>query len=220
MPMQHSTHNIDKGRIAIVTVFGLLMVLHVFGIYGDLKALAPVSAIKIATMIHRLLIVCFYGLFVLLYLIRRDARSTTRSFVAKTVAVVATFMPFAIPVVSRPITDAGIMFIANLVTILGMLITLYSLSALGRNLSIIPQARAMVQTGPYRFVRHPVYLGELIAILGVVMARFSFSAAAIFCLLTAAQMYRAVQEENLLAVTFPEYVPYSLKKARFIPGFF
>ncbi len=210
----------DKGKIIIVPLFSLLMIMHVFGIYEDIKVMAPISTIKIATMIHRLLIVCFYGLFVFLYLVRRSALSTTKSFTAKTVAVAATFLPFVIPVLSRPVNDPGITFSANLITVFGMVITLYSLIALGRSLSIIPQARTVVQTGPYQVVRHPVYLGELIAILGVVMARFSFSAAAVFCLLAAAQVYRALQEERVLAVTFPEYASYSIKRARFIPGIF
>ena len=92
--------------------------------------------------------------------------------------------------------------------------------ALGRSVSIIPQARSLVQNGPYKFVRHPLYLGELIAILGIVTARFSIYAMSVFCLLVALQIYRAMQEERLLAGTFPEYESYSLKRARFIPGIY
>lgn len=218
--MQHTTQRIDIGRLTIVTIFSLLMVANMIGIYRDSKAVEPLSTIKIATMIHHLLIVCFYGLFVLLYLMRRAARSTTKSLVVKAVAVIATFVPFAIPVLSRPVNDPCILFFADLVTTIGMIIALYSLSALGRSLSIIPQARSLVRTGLYKVVRHPVYLGELIAILGIVLARFSLSALAVFCLLTALQIYRALQEEKLLAGVFPEYGSYSLKVARFIPGIF
>ncbi len=214
------THKIDAGRLMIVPVFTLLLVMNIFGIHHDVKALEPVSTIKVATLMHRLLIVCFYVLFVFLYLVRRSAKATTNSFTAKIIAVVATFIPFAIPVLGRPINDLGIMLIADVVTILGMVITLYSLSALGRSVSIIPQARSLVQNGPYKFVRHPLYLGELIAISGIVMARFSIAAMSVFCLLAALQIYRAVQEERLLAGTFPEYESYSLKRARFIPGIY
>ncbi len=210
----------DKGKMVIVPLFGLFMVAQISGLYGEIIAPTSISLIKVATLVHRLLIVCFYALFVLLYLMRSSARATTNSFAAKTIAVIATFMPFSIPAVSQPINDPGIMLSANVVTILGVAITLCSLSVLGRSVSIIPQARSLVQNGPYKFVRHPVYLGELIAIFGIVLARFSLPAMAVFCLLTAAQIYRALQEERLLAGTFPEYESYSVKRARFIPGIY
>ncbi len=220
MSTDQIAYKTDRGRIIIVPLFGLFMVMGISNVVADVSALEPVSTIKVATLVHRLLIACFYALWVLLYFMRSSAKSTTDSFAAKTVAVVATFIPFAIPVLSRPVNDPGIMLFANLVTISGMIISLYSVCALGRNLSIIPQARSLVQNGPYKIIRHPVYLGELIAILGIVLARFSFSAAAVFCLLAAAQVYRALQEERVLAVTFPEYASYSIKRARFIPGIF
>ncbi len=112
------------------------------------------------------------------------------------------------------------MFLASLVTICGIAIALYSLSTLGGSFSIIPQARRLVQTGPYKLVRHPVYLGELISILGIVLARPSAITMAIYCLLTALLIYRALWEEKLLADIFPEYETYSLRRARFIPGVF
>ena len=220
MLTSQKTHKIDVGRLMIVPLFTLLLVANILAIRGEVNVLVPLSTIKVATLVHRLLIICFYALWVILYIMRSSARATTDSFVAKAIAIVATFIPFAFPVLSRPINNLGIMLFADVVIILGMIITLYSLSVLGRSVSIIPQARSLVQTGPYRIVRHPLYLGELIAILGIVLARFSLSAMTVFCLLTALQIYRAVQEERLLAGTFPEYESYSLNRARFIPGIY
>ncbi len=214
------THKIDAGRLMIVPLFTLLLVANILGIREDVNALVQLSTIKVATLMHRLLIIGFYALMVFLYLRRGSARSTTDSFLAKTVAVVATFMPFAIPALSRPVNNPDMMLFADVVTISGMIIALYSLSALGRNFSIIPQVRSLVQNGPYRIVRHPLYLGELIAILGIVLARFSISAGALFCVLTVLQIYRALQEEKVLAGVFHEYDSYRLKSARFIPGVF
>ncbi len=211
-------HRMDIGRMIILPIFSLLLLVYIKSFYADAKALEPVSTIKVATLIHRLLLVCFYALLVFLYFIRSAAKSTTRSFITKTIAVVATFLPFTIPSLSSPSDNPNMMLLANLITILGMAIALYSLGTLGRSFSIIPQARTLVQTGPYRFVRHPVYLGELIANLGVVLARPSTLAMALYCLITALLIYRALQEEKLLASIFPEYEAYSLRRARFIPG--
>ncbi len=208
----------DLGRLIILPVFGLLLAAYIAGVYGDIKALMPVSTLKLATLIHHLLLLFFYALLVLLYIIRFSAKSTTRSFITKTIAVVATFLPFIIPPLSKPSDKPYMLLLSSIVTICGIAIALYSLSTLGRSFSIIPQARKLVQTGPYRFVRHPVYLGELISIFGVVLARPSTLAVAIFCLITALLTYRALQEEKLLTSIFPEYETYSLRRARFIPG--
>jgi protein-S-isoprenylcysteine O-methyltransferase Ste14 len=218
--MNPYAHKMDIGRLIILPVFGLLLFFNICVFYENSKALEPASTIKVAKQIHLMLIVCFYSLVVFLYFIRNTAKSTTDSLIAKTIAVIASFLAFAIPFLSSPSDNSDIMLFADLVTIFGMVFSIYSLSALGRSFSIIPQARTLVQTGPYKLVRHPLYLGEFISLLGIVLARFSISVMTIFCLIIALQIYRALQEERLLVGIFPEYEFYSLKKARFIPGIF
>jgi protein-S-isoprenylcysteine O-methyltransferase Ste14 len=220
MSIGQNTYKMDIGRLTILPIFSLLVVANLAGVYADVKALEQVSTIKVATLIHHMLLICFYSLVLFLYFIRSAAKSTTKSLIAKTIALIASFLPFAIPFLGSSSDNSGIMFSANLITIFGMLISLYSLGALGRSFSIIPQARMLVRTGPYRLVRHPLYLGELISLTGIVLARFSISATTIYCLIVALQIYRALQEERLLADIFPEYQSYSLKKARFLPGIF
>ncbi len=220
MAINRFAHKIDFGRVIIVPIFSLIMISNMIAVYRDVKALETVSAIKVATLLNSLLLMCLYALLVFLYIIRSSARSTTKSLFAKTIAVIATFLPFTIPLLSRPSDNPAIMIPASLVTLSGIVIAIYSLSTLGGSVSIIPQARSLVQNGPYKYVRHPVYLGELISILGVVLARPSAIAMAIYCLLTVLLIYRAFQEERLLESALPEYESYSLNKARFIPGIF
>jgi protein-S-isoprenylcysteine O-methyltransferase Ste14 len=220
MSINQFDRKMDIGRLTIVPIFSLLLIANIMGVYGEAKAIESVSTIKVATLMHRLLLVCFYALLVFLYFTRSVTKSTTESFVTKTIAVAATFLPFAIPMFGKPSDHPQIMLLADLVTIFGMVLALYSLGALGRSFSIIPQARALVQTGPYRLVRHPIYLGELIAVFGVVLGRISVSSITVFCFFTALLIYRALQEETLLGRVFPEYGAISLKTARFIPGVF
>ena len=215
-----TTRTMDAGRLMIVPLFTFLLVINIISIQKEMQAMDFISTLKAATLMHHALIVCFYALWVFLYLKRSSAKSTTNSIIAKTAAVVATFIPFAIPAVSRPVDHYGMMLLADLVTLSGMIITLYSLSALGRSVSIIPQARSLVQSGPYKVIRHPLYLGELIAVLGIVLARITLPAMALFCVLSALQIYRALEEERVLAGAFPEYDSYRMKSARFIPGVF
>lgn len=49
----------------------------------------------------------------------------------------------------------------------GLLLALWSLTVLGLSFSVVPQDRGIVSRGPYRLVRHPMYLGELLSLLGL-----------------------------------------------------
>ncbi len=85
---------------------------------------------------------------------------------------------------------------------------------------MIPQARSLVTSGPYRLVRHPLYAGELVAALGLVLSGFTAVALAAWMVLCGLQAYRAVREEELLVESMPEYAGYRLGTARLVPGVF
>jgi protein-S-isoprenylcysteine O-methyltransferase Ste14 len=94
---------------------------------------------------------------------------------------------------------------------------LVSTVALGRCFGVLPEARGLVTDGPYRLVRHPLYLGELGACFGLVLASPStrnLFAAATFA---AAQMARMRMEESELTFQFPEYKAYAARTPRLIP---
>lgn len=84
-------------------------------------------------------------------------------------------------------------------------LTVAGMWSLRRSFSITVEARELVTTGPYRFVRHPVYCGEILAAAAVAVIRFSFANIALLVLFTAIQLYRTSLEEQKLAATFPEY---------------
>lgn len=89
--------------------------------------------------------------------------------------------------------------------------------ALGRCFGVLPEARGLVTHGPYRYVRHPVYLGELGACAGLVLSApsaWNLTAAAV---LLGAQLVRMRLEERALAAEFPEYATYAERTPRLIP---
>ena len=99
----------------------------------------------------------------------------------------------------------------------GMSFSLFSVFWLGRSFSIMPESRKLVTSGPYTIVRHPLYLGEQVALVGVALQCTTAFAAALFVLQICCQLYRMSYEEKILTKAFPEYEAYSEETARILP---
>jgi len=87
---------------------------------------------------------------------------------------------------------------------------------LGRCFGLLPARRGLVVRGPYRIVRHPIYLGYLIGHCGFLLVNASPRNAAVLALLYVAQVVRMRREEAMLDDLQAEYrayrrrVPYRL----------
>lgn len=86
----------------------------------------------------------------------------------------------------------------------------------------IREGQPLVQTGPYRRVRHPAYLGMLIVCLGIPLAFQSIWAAVVMVVgMWPAIAHRITIEERLLEQHFGEdYRAYARRTARLIPWIF
>jgi protein-S-isoprenylcysteine O-methyltransferase Ste14 len=73
-----------------------------------------------------------------------------------------------------------------------------------------------VSRGIYRFVRHPIYSGDLILLFGLELALNSWAVVGV-CLLVPVVFYKAVREESLLRTTLEGYERYCASTKRFIP---
>jgi protein-S-isoprenylcysteine O-methyltransferase Ste14 len=80
--------------------------------------------------------------------------------------------------------------------------------------------QTLVQSGPYRFIRHPAYAGYLLMALGISLGYSSLAGmASIFVLLLPSLIYRMKVEERLLNRHFGEaYRQYTDVVKRIIPG--
>ena len=107
---------------------------------------------------------------------------------------------------------------ADVLTVVACLWQLVAVLALGRCFGILPEARGLVTRGPYRLVRHPVYLGELGACAGLLLGApttWNVVCATGFGLFQAIRMRL---EEQALAAQFPEYATYAASTPRLLPG--
>jgi protein-S-isoprenylcysteine O-methyltransferase Ste14 len=207
----------DYGRLAFVPVSVLLMLGATVRTVHDIRNDAA-AGVHFAETIRGLLIFTFYGLLIRFYLLRGRPQRTTQSVLAFAGALVATFLPFAMPAIVDPSRSVSLLVGSNLVIAIGIAWSIWALRHLARNISVVPQARELVRSGPYAIVRHPLYVGEIIAITGVVAAGATAFAVGVLALVVGLQVYRAVQEEALLAECFPEYAAYAARTARFLPG--
>jgi protein-S-isoprenylcysteine O-methyltransferase Ste14 len=97
-------------------------------------------------------------------------------------------------------------------------LSLVSLLALGRLFGVRPALRGLVKSGPYRFVRHPMYLSYILADIGVNLQEWNFVTVLLVLVGWMSLVYRIYAEERLLAqhAEWPAYV--ALVRCRLLPG--
>ncbi len=164
--------------------------------------------------------VLFCGLLVVMLLVRTVPRARASGMLPRILAVTGTFLgtgflylkPVPLPL---PLGIAMIVVLAVTAAI-----EIYVLAWLGRSFAIMAEARKLVTGGPYRFVRHPLYVAETVGMAAVMVQFFGVPALALSLAYAAAQVGRALCEEKILADTFPEYGAYAARTARFIPGIY
>jgi len=160
----------------------------------------------------------FYLLLWLLILTRPPAQSAAAGVWPRLTALIGTYLPWSITFMPQ---DGGVgpNLLSSVCVTGGMILVIVTVLHLGRSFSLMPQARAVVRTGPYRWVRHPLYLAEEIAVFGVVLQVLSPLSLAIFLTHIAVQIGRIRYEEHLLGQTLPEYHRYGQDaRWRLIPG--
>jgi isoprenylcysteine carboxyl methyltransferase (ICMT) family protein YpbQ len=87
--------------------------------------------------------------------------------------------------------------------IIGPVFALWGILHLGRSFGIYVTVRKVVLTGPYQWVRHPMYLGWICLCLGVALANFS----GVYFLLVAMHISLLLYRAHLEETRFSEYSP-------------
>ncbi|MBI5001056.1 MAG: isoprenylcysteine carboxylmethyltransferase family protein [Euryarchaeota archaeon] len=95
-----------------------------------------------------------------------------------------------------------------------------SILYLRESFAILPAVRKVVDRGPYRIVRHPLYMAEMLYVLGFMLIGFNLISIAFFVILIAATVWRIIIEERKLG-KYPEYRHYMNRvRYRLVPGLF
>lgn len=210
---------LDVGRLAMVPLAALLLLVNGLRLVEAVRV-ADAGWTGVVGLLGSVLLLAFYALVVGVYLRRGAARATTTHRPVHVAALVASWLPLALPLLAGEPSGAGVLACADLLVLLGLSCSVLSLRALDRSFSVLPQARALVDGGPYRYVRHPLYLGELCAALGVVLTHPSATGLFAWASLALLLAYRVVHEETVLVAAIPEYAQYRSRTSRLVPGLF
>jgi protein-S-isoprenylcysteine O-methyltransferase Ste14 len=201
-----SCEYLARGRLfdLFTRTFGSIWFLLLAGVMG-VGAAAP--GLPWSQLISRSSLCLFYALLWLLILMRPQARFEAAGWLPRLAAFVGTYLPWSITFLT-PDTGVGPNLLSSVCVTGGMILVIITVLHLGQCFSLVPQARTVVRTGPYRWIRHPLYFAEEIAVLGVVLQVLSPLTLVVFLTHIMVQIGRIHYEERLLGQTLPEYQCY------------
>jgi len=174
------------------------------------------------------LLSCFTTLFLL---VGRRAAAPPRTIKSVFVPLLAAFfslcyfmverlpLPFGVnlcpPTLQMPMTIASLVFL-----VIGPTLALWGLLYLGRSFGIFVSVRKVVLRGPYRWIRHPMYLGWTCSAIGIALSNFTAAYLLIIATHFLLMLYRARLEEIELSEFSAEYRDYMKRTGFLFPRFF
>ena len=84
-------------------------------------------------------------------------------------------------------------------------------------MTAVPAAHDVIQRGPYRLIRHPMYTAALLFIWAAVLSHASVLTVGVGLLVTILVSARIRMEERLLAEQYPEYAAYVRSTRAVVP---
>jgi protein-S-isoprenylcysteine O-methyltransferase Ste14 len=169
--------------------------------------------------LHSLLTMTFMGMVTVLFLVRKQPIGRGAGLPERLVAVSGAFIMTAVVIMPEAPISTTERIVATALMAIGQVVALGGLFWLRRCFAISPEARGLVTSGPYRFIRHPLYAGEFVTAAGMAVYAMSAPAVLVFLAFVALQLGRVAFEERALTAAFPEeYAAYAARTPRFIPG--
>jgi protein-S-isoprenylcysteine O-methyltransferase Ste14 len=175
------------------------------------------DAVFVTRLISSLAITGFITTLIVFLVMRRKPMARAPGIYGRFVAVSGTFLGLGIVQLPPQELSPAVYLTSALLVLGGTVFATYAVLGLGRSLSVLPEARGLVTRGPYAMIRHPLYLGEWVALSGITLQYFSGWALLLLLLQCAFQLERMRNEERVLSRVFPEYRDYMARTARLVP---
>jgi protein-S-isoprenylcysteine O-methyltransferase Ste14 len=216
---------LSRGRRPLVDawpahLFALPLAVQISRLISNQHGLSALSLHDFAIVLQQAAVAVFLGLLVVLFALRSPVSGPHATWTQGLVALAGTFtlnVAGFLPV--EPTTSTTSLLLSSGVVLAGTAFAVWSLAILGRCFGLFPEVRGLVLRGPYRWVRHPVYLGEIVAGVGVLIARPHLLTLGLLATFVAFQYWRTIYEERALIAAFTgEYTAYRALVPRLVPG--
>src|SRR6516164_5552105 len=178
------------------------------------------AAVYILNIAMRASLIGYFVVITASVVVRIQPARRARGVEPRISALIGTFLLTVVVLFPRRDLSMIAGLVSALLTLAGTASAVVVLTQLRHSFSIMAEARQLVTAGVYRLVRHPLYLAEEIAAIGVVMQFFSLWTVLIFAVQIGFQLRRMRNEEVILTAIFPEYLAYCKKTARIFPGIY
>jgi protein-S-isoprenylcysteine O-methyltransferase Ste14 len=170
-------------------------------------------------VVQQLLALAYFTMLVVLYSTRLPKSGTDHRWAVIFIAFTGTFSALVAPFLPGGGRREGLVLVADILATAGLAYSVWGLAYLRRSFSIVPEARRLVMGGPYSLSRHPVYLGEIVAAVGVNLATAGIPGALAIIYFISCELLRIRWEEGVLGRAFPnEYPAYALRVPRYFPN--
>ena len=206
-------------RVPVLSWAIISAVIQTAGVMQYTKA-TPIDAAYAIHLAMRLSTVTFLLLLAAAAVLRTRPLAKADGWEPRISALAGGFLMYGVVLFPRCDLSAFAEIVSIFLAMLGIAGAIIALSQLGRSFSVMAESRELVTSGPYRFVRHPLYLAEEIALIGTFMQFASIWTALIFAAQIVFQLRRIHNEETVLSATFPDYDIYRRTTARLVPGLY
>lgn len=159
------------------------------------------------------------SLVIALILLRRPADRISLRSGDWLLAIVGTLLPLS----AHPSLAAyhgALQLALAVVMLMGLLVQIHAKISLGRSIGMVAADRGIKSTGPYQFVRHPMYAGYFISQVGFLALNPSLWNTAIYTVALVVQLFRIRAEERFLSqnASYRDYL--AEVRYRLVPGVF
>ena len=208
------------GRALPALLLSPFLVIKLLTAAGACLMLGPrASPAHWVTAINQVLFVVYFGLVIVLFAIRFKRGSGLRQPQVVAVAFFGSFAILLAPFLPAVPTRAYLEVPSILISCLGLAYTIWALAHLGRSFSILPEARRLVNSGPYALSRNPFYHGEAITGFSLLAPTAGPATMVLFLAFLAAQFLRIRWEERVLDREFgADFATYRSRVPRYLPG--
>jgi len=216
------TRLLSRERINEIAVVSPLVMWLAIGIAGSGIRVAQLlaSGAGFLLVFSQIGTTAFLSILIVLLVIRLPAARKAKGVMPKLAGMLGFLLPILVFALPRASQTHAMAIFSSAVVLVGIAASILSVSWLGRSFSVLPQARGLVTEGPYRLIRHPLYMAELCVLFGRILELSQPWSIIVMLTAIGIQITRMHFEEEVLLEEFPSYIHYKSRTARLIPGLF